>query len=85
MASGRTTSILIFGQEIHGVFAAAVNFGVAFLAAEALDFGDGQALHAHAGQRFFDFLEFEGFDDGFDFFHGLTCCAPRILTIGNGV
>ena len=33
-----------FGEEIHGVFAAAINFRVAFLAAEPFDFGNGHAL-----------------------------------------
>jgi hypothetical protein len=31
-------------QKIHGVFAAAINFRVPFLAAKALDFGNGHAL-----------------------------------------
>ena len=35
-------------QEIHGVFGAAVDFGVALLAAVTLDLGDGHALHADA-------------------------------------
>ena len=35
-------------QEAHGVFGAAVDLRVALLAAVALDFGDGQTLHAEA-------------------------------------
>ena len=62
---------LDFREEIDRIFAAAVNFRVALLAAKALHLGDGQALRAHSGQRLFNFFEFEGFDDGFDFFHGL--------------
>jgi hypothetical protein len=57
------------GQEIHGVFAAAINFGVAFLAAKTLDLGDGHALDADFVQGVFDVVQFERLDDGFDFFH----------------
>ena len=71
-SSGRTISSLIFGQEIDGVFAAAINFGVAFLAAEAFDFGDGHAFDADFAERVFDFLQFERFDDRFDFFHSFS-------------
>jgi hypothetical protein len=58
------------GQEVHRVLAAAVDFGVAFLPAEALDFAHGHAFDAEFGQRVFYFFEFEGFDDCFDFFIG---------------
>ena len=57
------------GQEVHRVFAAAVDFRVTFLAAEALDLAYRHALHADVGEGFFHFLQFEGFDDRFDFFH----------------
>ena len=64
---------LHLGQEIHGVFAAAVDFGVALLAAEAFDFGDGHALDSDFREGVFDLFEFERFDDGFDFLHvGVT-------------
>ena len=59
-----------FRDEVDGVFAAAVDFGVAFLAAEAADFGDGHALDADFRESRFHVFEFEGLDDGFDFFHG---------------
>jgi hypothetical protein len=39
------------GQEVHGVFAAAVDLGVALLAAEALDLGDGHAFDPDLGER----------------------------------
>ena len=55
--------------EIDGVFAAAVDFGVAFLAAETFDFGDGHAVDGELGEGVFYVFEFEGFDDGFDLFH----------------
>ena len=56
-------------QEIHGVFAAAIDFGVAFLPAKAFDFADGHALDAEFVQGVFDFVQLERLDDGFDFFH----------------
>jgi hypothetical protein len=37
---------------------------LAFLATEALDFGDGDALHAHAGERFAHLVQLERLDDG---------------------
>lgn len=62
---------LDFREEINRIFTAAVNFRVALLAAKTLHLGDGQALRAHSGQRLFNFLEFERFDNGFNLFHGL--------------
>src|SRR6185369_4730116 len=49
------------GQEVHGVFAAAIDFGVALLAANPFDaeFAEG-VLH---------FFKLEWFDDGFNFLH----------------
>ena len=57
------------GEKIHRVFAAAINFRVPLLAAEAFDFGDRHAFDADAGQCFFDLFQFERFDDGLNFFH----------------
>jgi hypothetical protein len=45
-----------FWQEIHCVFTAAINLGVAFLPAEALYFRDGHPFDAKFGQRLFDLL-----------------------------
>ena len=39
------------GDEVHCVLGAPVHLGVPGLAAEALDLGDGHALHAGALQR----------------------------------
>src|SRR5580692_5883774 len=58
-----------FGEEIHGVFAAAESFHVALLPAESLDFGDRHAVDADFGQGGFYFIKFEWFNDGFDFLH----------------
>jgi hypothetical protein len=42
------------------------------LASEAFDFGDGHAFNADFRQGFLHVFEFERFDDGFDFFHGIV-------------
>lgn len=57
------------GQKIDRVFAAPVNLSVPFLAAEALDFGDGHAFDSDLGQGVFDFLQFKRLDNRVDFFH----------------
>ena len=59
-----------FGQEVDGVLASAVDFGVALLASETFHLGDRHAFDADFGERFFHFLKFERFDDRFDFLHG---------------
>ena len=64
------------GQEVHRVFGAAVDFGVALLAAVAFDLGHGHAVHADRDQRVADFLELEWLDDGDDQFHGLPSRGP---------
>jgi hypothetical protein len=58
------------GQEVHGVFFAAIDFRVAFVAPEAFDFGGRHLLDPCFTQGIFDFLKSERFDEGFDFFHG---------------
>ena len=65
---------LDLGQEIDHVFGAAVQLGVALLAAEALDLGDGNALHADLGQRLAHVVELERLDDGGDQLHGVGSC-----------
>jgi hypothetical protein len=58
-----------FGQEIDGVFAAAINLGVALLPPEAFHFRHRHSLDAELGQGFLHFLEFERLDDRFELFH----------------
>src|SRR5690242_4653297 len=60
---------LDLGQEVDDVFGAAVELGVAFLAAEALDLGDRDARDAHLRERLADVVELEGSNDGGDEFH----------------
>src|SRR6185312_6862879 len=60
---------LHFRQEVHDIFCATVEFGVPLLATKALCFGDRDPLDADGLKRLFNFVEFEWFDDRFDFFH----------------
>ena len=74
---------LDFGQQIHRVFAAAVNFGVALLPAAALGLDDGHPLDADFGQRVLHLFDAEWFDDGFYFLHvfmlfGFQLSATRL-------
>src|SRR6185312_2003026 len=62
---------LDLGQEIDDVFSAAIELGVSFLPPEALDLGDGDALHADRGQGLPDLVQLERLDDRGDQFHGL--------------
>src|ERR1043165_6329117 len=58
-----------FRQEIHRLFAAAINFRVAFLAAESFHFGNGHSFDAHVSEGILHFFELEWFYDCFDFLH----------------
>src|SRR5882724_1131817 len=67
-------------QEVHGVFGAAVDFGVSFLAAVTRDLARSHALHAERDQRVAHVLELERLDDGDDQFHEFVP-HERLLTI----
>ena len=54
---------LDLGQEIHGIFRAAIDLGVPLLPSVTFDFGHRHALHAELGKGFAHFIELEGFDD----------------------
>ena len=58
------------GQEVHDIFGAAIDLGVALLAAVALDLGHRHAVDADGGQRLAHLVKLEGFDDRDDEFHG---------------
>ncbi len=72
---------LHLGQEIDDVFGAAVQLGMALLAAEALDLDHGQALHAHLLQGLLHFVELEGLDDRFDLFHACDSLRVSVWTV----
>ena len=79
-----------FGEEVHGVFAAAIDFGVTFLATKSLDFGDRHAFESDFVQGVFDVLKFEWLDDCFYFFHVFVVevnvyCLPVEQADRNGV
>ena len=57
------------GQEVDDVFRTAIEFGVPLLPAEALGFGDGDALQSDFLKRLFHLVELEWLDDGFDLLH----------------
>src|SRR6185295_6551860 len=66
---GHANLDLNFREEVHGVFAAAVDLGMTLLSTEAFDFGHGHALDPDFGQRRLHFLELERLDDRNDEFH----------------
>ena len=71
---------LELGQEADGLFGAAVDLGVALLAAVSLDFRHGQPLQAELHQGVPDLIQFVGFDDGHHDFHGefpLVVAEPK--------
>ena len=50
-------------QEVHRVFGAAIDLGVALLAAVAFHFGDGEAADAELRERIANRVELEWLDD----------------------
>ena len=65
---------LHLGQKVDHVLGAAIKLGVALLSAEAAHVCDGHALQACILKRLFHIIQFEWFDNGFDFLH---CASPR--------
>ena len=65
-------------QEVDDIFGTAVEFGMTFLAAEALHLGDGDAADPDVMQGVLHVVELERFDDGFDLFHGIALSALRL-------
>jgi len=76
----RSTMPSHLGQEVDHVLRAAVQLGVALLAAEALDFGHGDALDADAAEGFAHFVQLERFDDRSHHLHGL--CSLGVCDAG---
>ena len=71
---------LDLGHEVDFVLRPPVHLGMALLAAEAADFGDGHARHAAFGQGLLDVVELEMADDGFNFFHVRTPRSDKDVT-----
>src|SRR5947209_10335689 len=61
---------LDLGQETHGVFGAAIDFGMALLPPISLDFGYRETVNADGGQGVADFFQLEWLDDRHNNFHG---------------
>ena len=70
-------------DEVDHVCRAAVDFFLAASATEALHLCHGHALHAYFGERVFDFIELERFDDRFDLLHGLFLYGFSMRTQGD--
>src|ERR1700722_11582744 len=75
---------LNFGQKVDNVLGTAIKLGMALLPAKPFGLGDGNALQSNLLKRFFDLVELEWLDDGFDFFHGsppghfhISNCVPH--------
>ena len=60
---------LDLGQQVDGVFAAAVELRVALLTAVAAGFRDGDSLDAGFDEGFFDRIQLGGLDHGFNLEH----------------
>ena len=74
--SSQTSSIFTFGQKIDDIFGAAIEFGMALLAAEALGLDNGDALQPNFVQRLFHLVELKRFDHGLDFLHRILVAGP---------
>ena len=71
------------GQEIDGVFPAAVELGVAFLATVASGFEDGHAFDSGFEERVFDGIQLGGLEDGFDLLHTSQILARVVLAVAD--
>src|SRR5579885_2284207 len=66
------------GQEIHGIFGAAVDFRVPLLSPVAFYFRDRHTAYPESGERLSDFVELERLDDRDDELHnGAPLCVLR--------
>src|SRR6476646_9167838 len=58
------------GQEVHDIFGAPIDLGMALLAAVTLDLGYRHAVNADRRQGLADLVQLEWFDDGNNELHG---------------
>src|SRR5437867_1650173 len=68
---------LHLGQEVDGIFAAAVHFGVTLLPAEAPDLAHGHADDAGARERLLHVVQLERLDDRLDLLHLTFTASAR--------
>src|SRR4029077_15238820 len=64
-----------FWQEVHRIFGAAIDFGMALLAPITLHFSNRHSVNANREKGVAHFVELERLDDGGDQFHGITFLA----------
>ena len=57
------------GKEIHRVFSAAMEFGMALLPSKTLNLGNGNTIDTHFRQGIAHLVQFEWFDNGNNLFH----------------
>src|SRR5690606_12446587 len=62
---------LYLGQEVDDILGAAIELGMPLLAAETLDFGNRDPLHADPGEGLANLVKLEGLDDCSDELHGV--------------
>ena len=67
---------LELGQEGNGVFGAAIDFGMALLAAITAHLGHRHAVHADFGERQADAVQAVRLDNGDDEFHAAQSFLP---------
>src|SRR5262249_38766885 len=68
------------GEEAHGIFRPAVNFGVPLLSTVALDLCNRQTVHSDGGERIAHLLQLERLYDRHYDFH-----KPRLIVTRRGV
>src|SRR6266852_6967065 len=60
---------LDLGEEVHRVFTAAIELGMALLPTEPAHLRDGHADDPYGGERLLDVVKLERLDNSLDFFH----------------
>ena len=75
---------LDLGQEVHDVLGAAVELGLALLAAVALGLDHRHALDAQLLQGLLHLVELERLDDGFDLLHLAALRVASRMAVARG-
>jgi len=72
---------LQLGEEVDDVFRTAIELGMSLLTPESLDLTHGQSLDAALGESFLGLVEFEWFDDRFDFLNLMISVFSECLEV----